>query len=292
MPFAAARPWLARLAGRAPDLRRAVELAQAAGGLAQAAAGGVLDALLPPTCLACDASVLEQGTVCAACFRGMHLLGAPMCDRCGVPFEHAGQGERQGGALLCPGCVAAPPAFDAARAAFAYSDVIGRVILPMKHADRPDLARHLARHMASAGAGLLARAELIVPVPLHRWRLWTRQYNQAALLARHLGRAAGRPVLPDALRRVRATRPLGGLSAAGRAVAVEGAFVIARRAIHRVAGRRVLLVDDVLTSGATAGACARVLLRAGASAVDVLAAARVPDPRLQPLAAGRARSEG
>jgi ComF family protein len=251
--------------------------ARMAGRLALGGARGVLDALLPPNCLACDAPVLEHGAVCQDCFRGLHLIAAPLCRRCGVPFEHAGHGEDG----TCPACVATPPPFGRARAAFAYNEAIGRLILPLKHADRPDLARHLARHMAMGGAALLQDAELIVPVPLHWRRLWTRRYNQAALLAGHLGRLARRKVLPDALRRTRATPSLGALSAAAREEAVEDAFAIARRAVPRVAGRRILLVDDVLTSGATAGACTRALLAAGAASVDVLAAARVPDPRIR-----------
>lgn len=244
----------------------------------------VLDALLPPSCLCCHAPVLEHGVVCAVCFRGLHLLAEPLCARCGVPFRHEGQGGRAGS---CPTCATDPPAFATARAAYAYDDASARLILPLKHGDRTDLARHLARHMARAGAVLLERAEVVVPVPLHWRRLLIRRYNQAGLLARHLGRAAGRPVLPDALVRTRATRPLGGLGAAARAAALEGAFRLRSRAVARLEGRRVLLVDDVLTSGATANSCARVLLDGGALTVDVLAAARVPDPRLADVARTR-----
>ncbi|WP_376090952.1 ComF family protein [Roseomonas sp. CCTCC AB2023176] len=238
----------------------------------------VLDALLPPSCLSCHMPVMEHGSVCADCFRGLHLIAEPMCRRCGVPFRHGGQGVRAG---TCATCVARPPAFAAARAAYAYDDTSARLILPLKHGDRTDLARHLARRMAVAGEEVLGRAEVLVPVPLHWRRLLARRYNQAGLLARHLGRAAGRPVLPDALVRTRATRPLGGLGAAARTAALAGAFRVRRSAVPRLSGRRVLLVDDVLTSGATADACARELLDAGAATVDVLAAARVPDPRLE-----------
>jgi ComF family protein len=153
-------------------------------------------------------------------------------------------------------------------------------VLPFKHADRTELAGVLAAHMARAGAALLHEADLLVPVPLHRRRLFQRRYNQAALLARALARPARIAVLPDALARLRATPPLGDKSAAERAVTVAGAFAVRPGRAMRIAGQRVLLIDDVMTSGATANACAAALLAAGAADVAVLVAARVPDPRL------------
>lgn len=239
------------------------------------ASGRVLDVLLPPRCLACAGEVAEQGTLCAACFTGLSPITAPYCARCGVPFMH-GEGE-----TLCPRCVARPPAFASARAALRYDAGAKRLILPFKHADRTELAWPLARQMARAGVELLARADLIVPVPAHWRRLLGRRYDQAALLARALGRIADRPVAPDLLRRRRRTPPLADKGAAERAATVQGAFALSRHGRALVAERRVLLVDDVLTSGATAEACALVLLEAGAAAIEVLAAARVPDPRLR-----------
>ena len=180
---------------------------------------------------------------------------------------------------FCGACAARAPAFDRARAVFRYDAASRGLILRFKHGDRTGSAPHFARWLARAGAELLEDADVLVPVPLHRWRLFARRYNQAALLARALGRLAHRPVLPDALRRLRPTAPLGGKSAVERAAELAGAFAVRASRAGRIAGRRVLLIDDVLTSGATAHACADALLAAGASSVDVLAAARVPDPR-------------
>lgn len=286
IPPGAAAPAAARwpAASRAPGLPSIGGRLRARIGAALGIAlRATLDALLPPHCLTCEAEVAVQGTLCAACFRGLTFITAPLCARCGVPFAHAGQADAQG---LCPRCAAAPPAFAAARAALRYDEGAKRLILPFKHGDRTDLATPLAAQMARAGAALLARADLVAPVPAHWRRRLARRYDQAALLARAVARLGGRPCMPSLLRRTRATPALGERGAAERAALVAGAFALRRGAAARVAGRRVLLVDDVLTSGATAEACARVLLDAGAAAaVEVLAAARVPDPR---LAAGAA----
>ncbi|SDD15970.1 comF family protein [Belnapia rosea] len=235
----------------------------------------LLDAVLPPHCLTCEAEVGQQGTLCGACFSGLSFLTAPLCEHCGVPFRQAAMGP------LCPACRARPPAFAAARAALRYDAGAQRLLLPFKYADRTELAGPLARHMARAGAALLDRAELIAPVPLHWRRQLARRYNQAGLLAARLARLSGKPYAPRLLRRIRRTVPLGELGAAEREAALEGAFALGRGTPARIAGRRVLLVDDVLTSGATTEACARLLLAGGAAAVEVLAAARVPDPRIE-----------
>lgn len=179
--------------------------------------------------------------------------------------------------MLCDTCLAHRPAWGEARAALLYDDQARRLLLPFKYGDRTDLARALAPMMARAGAALLVRADLIVPVPLHRRRLLARRYNQAALLARALSRLTGRPSVLDALHRIRATIPLGALSPGRRQQALEGAFRINPARCARIADARVVLIDDVLTTGATADACARVLFAAGAGGVDILAAARVPD---------------
>jgi ComF family protein len=237
-----------------------------------------LDFLLPAQCLTCDRPVQAQGQFCATCFAQAAFITAPLCVACGVGFAHAGQG---GVEQLCPGCRLHPPPWGAARAALRYDGHAKRLVLPFKHADRPELAAALAPMMARAGAALLARATLLVPVPLHRRRLFTRRYNQAALLARALSRLCGVPAAPDVLRRVRATAPLGDLGASARAAALNGAFAVRPTRAARVAGASVVLIDDVMTSGATAAACTETLLAAGAAGVTVLVAARVPDPRLR-----------
>ena len=159
-----------------------------------------------------------------------------------------------------------------------YDDVARGLVHRLKYEDRHDLARPMARMMAGAGRDLIAQADCIVPVPLHRWRLWRRRFNQAALLARPLADGAGLPFLPNALIRRRATRSQVGLSRAGRAENLSGAFHVPPAEAYRIAGLRVLLVDDVRTTGATANAAARALLRGGAASVDLLTFALVGEP--------------
>lgn len=235
-----------------------------------------LDLLLPPVCLTCDQPVDKPGRFCAACFSATSFITEPCCQSCGLPFESAGQGGPGG---VCATCRADRPPWERARAALRYDEQARRLILPFKHADRVELAASLAPMMARAGAALLAEADCLVPVPLHRRRLSARRYNQAALLAWHLARGAARPLLTDALRRLRPTAPLAKLSAEHRRATLDGVFQVRPHRVRGIAGRRVLLIDDVLTSGATCAGCAEALLEAGAIAVDVLVAARVPDPR-------------
>ena len=235
------------------------------------------DLLLPPNCLSCDTLVAAPGLLCAECFRKTAFITDPFCLRCATPFTHASQG---GPDRLCPDCRQAPPRFDRARAALRYDGHTARIVLALKYADRTETAAALARHMARAGSVLLREADVLIPVPLHRRRLLSRRYNQAALLAYALRRLAQLPVVPDALQRVRSTPSLGDKSGPERALIMEDAIAVRRGRGARIAGRRVLLIDDVLTSGATANACAEALKRSGARAVDVLVAARVPDPGL------------
>ena len=229
--------------------------------------------LLPRRCIACGTPVESDGALCAACWPSVRFLGPPHCAACGYPFEYdAGVG------TLCGACMARRPAFDRARAVFAYDDASRGPVLSFKHADRTEAAPAFARLMATAAADLLPEAGLLVPVPLHRRRLIARRYNQSALLAQALERHAGVPALPDLLVRTRHTPSQGGLSAAGRERNVRGAFAVRRDRADSVRDAHVLLIDDVLTTGATVEACARVLKRAGARAVDVVTVARVVRP--------------
>jgi ComF family protein len=239
----------------------------------------VLDLLLPPTCMLCPETVDAPGLLCGPCFGQLTAAGEPCCLCCGVPFDLAWHATEGG---LCQRCIDTPPSFERARAALLYNNASRRLVLPYKHGDRIEFSTILARMMARAGARLLHEAEVLVPVPLHRRRLFVRRYNQAALLARALGALSGRPVLVDALARTAATQTLDGKSASERRDAVATVFAVRPRRAGLLEGRRVLLIDDVMTSGATAGACSEVLLAAGVTAVDVLAAARVPDPWRDP----------
>ena len=236
-------------------------------GMLAAAARLLLDSLLPPQCLNCNAAVDAPGNLCAACFQNFTFITQPCCERCGVPFEGAAIED-----LVCGSCLKDPPSFTRARAVFVYSEHSRALVLKLKHGDRTDAAPHLARWLQRAGAELIASCDVIVPVPLHRWRLLIRTYNQAALLANALGRLTGKPVLVEQLRRVKATPSQGKMDRVARRRNVARAFAASG---DKIAGKRVLLIDDVLTSGATAGACARCLLEEGAASVDVLVLARV-----------------
>lgn len=240
---------------------------QAIGTLIRRIGGGAVDALLPPLCLSCREPVDRQGALCADCWKRIDFLGPPQCACCGLPFSFA-MAEQS----LCAGCLAAPPPYRRLRAATRYGDIGRKLILGYKHGDQLHMTPALAGWLDRAGGELLAEAELIVPVPLHRWRLLGRRYNQAALLALALGKRHGVPVAVDGLIRRRRTRPQGGLRRRQRLLNLAGAF---QGRADRVAGKRVLLIDDVVTTGATIAACARALTAAGAARVEVLALARV-----------------
>src|ERR671918_580264 len=209
----------------------------------------------------CGVVVEGQGRLCAECWRSLTFLGPPQCRLCGYPLPHA-----LPAAPLCGECAREEPAYERARAALRYDDGARRLILAFKHADRTDTAPALGVWLARAGAELLADAELIAPVPLHRWRLLKRGYNQSAILARALARETGLPLIPDLLQRQRATPSQQGLSGQARLKNVTAtAFRVHPWQRRRVEDKAVVLIDDVLTTGATVGACARVLRRAGAS---------------------------
>jgi ComF family protein len=248
-----------RPAGAEPALVRARRLATVA-----------LDLTLPPRCIGCGDRIDAAGLACARCWSNLNFISPPYCTCCGAPFAVTLEGEHR-----CAVCYAAPPAFDRARAALIYDDGSRGLVLGFKHGDRLHAAPAFGSWVARAGAELLADADIVTPVPLHRWRLLKRRYNQAALIAGHVGKRAGVTHLPDLLERHRATPSQGELGASARQRNVAGAFRLNPRSADRVKGSRIVLIDDVLTTGATVGACARVLKRGGAARVDVLTLARV-----------------
>ena len=229
---------------------------------------GIAALALPPRCAGCGAVVGADHRFCAGCWSSLHFLGPPWCVGCNLPFEHD-----RGAGAVCDAC-AAPPRHAGVRGAVAYGPVARTVALRLKYGGRIAFAETMAGLMAR---GLPPETTLLVPVPLHRWRLWRRGYNQAALIADALGTASGVPVDKLALTRPRATAPLRGMDARARARMVSDAFRIAPERRAAVAGQAVTLVDDVHTSGATANACTEVLLAAGARSVTVLCWARVVD---------------
>ena len=241
-------------------------------------AATALDWLLPPQCLSCRAAVDRQGQVCAAYWRELSFIDGPMCAACGIPFDF-----EVGEDVLCGGCMRERPVFSSARAVMRYDDSSRRLILGFKHGDRTAAAPSFGVWMARCGTDLLAAADAVVPVPLHRIRLFARRYNQAALLAHAIARRHGIAVAPDLLTRTRATPSQGGLNPAARVANVRGAIAVRKGRGGAVADRRFVVVDDVMTTGATVSACARALLGAGAGAVDVLTLARVVRPRGTPI---------
>lgn len=233
-----------------------------------------MDILLPPRCLSCNAPLWGKTQVCAACWTSLQFIDAPLCDVSGVPFPFD-SGLDPGVASLSPDVLARPPAFDRARAALRYDASSGRLISRLKYGDRLEAVPLFARWMARAGDSLLATTDVIAPVPLHPSRLFQRRFNQSAELARAVSRLSGTLVVPDLLKRTRATPSQVGLSPAARRRNVAGAFSLVAGNGEKVRGRNVLLIDDVLTTGATVEACARRLRAEGAAAVNVLTLARV-----------------
>jgi ComF family protein len=229
-----------------------------------------LDLLLPPHCLACARPVASAGSLCPSCWSGMRLIERPYCEQLGIPFAYD-----LGAGALSAEAIADPPPFKRCRAVCAFDEVARKLVHGLKYRDRLELAGWMGRWMAPAGAEILVDADVVVPVPLHRRRLWQRRFNQSAVLASAVARKAEKPVANLVLTRIRPTRQQVGLSAGERDDNVRGAFRVAPERRATIAGRRVLLIDDVYTTGATVKAATRALVRAGASAVDVLVFARV-----------------
>lgn len=230
-----------------------------------------IEVVYPPRCIGCGEMTASDFGLCGPCWRETPFIGGLVCVSCGVPLP----GECDGHRVECDDCMRQPPPWSEGRGALLYKGKARSLVLALKHGDRTELARPAARWMAQAGRSLFRPDMLIAPVPLHWSRLLKRRYNQSALLAQHLGKAAGLAVCPDLLLRSRRTPALEGKTAAERAETLRDAITVHPRRTSRLKGRDVLLVDDVMTSGATLAACARACRAAGADDISVLVLARV-----------------
>jgi len=266
-------------ADEAPTAPFASRLRGGAGRAVRALSRRALDFVLPPGCMACRSAVDQPGCLCASCWSQLVFISRPFCDRLGTPLAY----EAEGAPAISPAALADPPAYGRARAAVLFGDVARDLIHALKYSDRLEVAQPMARMMARGGADILADAHALVPVPLHAVRLWRRRFNQSAALARCIATETGTPVQTGWLVRQRATIPQVGLDRQTRASNVAGAFAVPEMMRGEARGRRVVLIDDVLTTGATIDACAKALLRAGAAQVDVLVFARVVDGPGSPI---------
>lgn len=231
---------------------------------------GLKDLVYPPSCIGCGNAISHADALCPRCWQSMPFIEKPLCDRYGLPLpvDH-------GPALLSPLAISDPPVFRRARAVARYDGLARDLVHRLKYGDRLELGVAMGRAMNRAGQDLLAETDLIIPVPLHLFRLWSRRFNQAVLLAKVIAEQSGKPMIPDALKRIKRTKPQVGLTRAERADNLNRAFAVNETHRLNLTGRRVLLVDDVMTTASTANVAARTLLKAGAKEVDVLAFAIV-----------------
>ncbi|WP_290897905.1 ComF family protein [Hoeflea sp.] len=227
----------------------------------------------PPVCAGCGKMTGLPAALCPECWATVRFIERPYCEITGLPFDHD-----RGEGLVSPEAIAKPPPYQWARAAVFHDGVARKIVHGLKYSDRADLAVMMSAWMARAGRDVLDDSDVIIAVPLHRGRLFARRYNQSAELARQLARITGKPFLPGAMRRVRATRQQVGLGLRARQDNVRGAFSIQPGQAQRLLGLKVLLVDDVFTTGSTVEAATRALLRGGARQVNVLTFARVACP--------------
>ena len=234
----------------------------------------LVDFIVPPRCLACREAVLDAASLCPSCWSRLRHIEAPVCNVMGIPFAYD-----QGADALSAAALTEPPSWDRARAAVAFDDASRGLVHALKYRDTMEAGLFMARLMGRAGQGLLEQADVIIPVPLHRFRLWRRRFNQAAFLAGLLAREKSKDLQTSVLVRTKASRSQVGLKPEERRKNVANIFKVLPEGISHVAGRKVLLVDDVLTTGATAASCATTLKEAGAAQVDVLAFALVIEPR-------------
>lgn len=229
-----------------------------------------VDTVLPPRCVISGETVDKQGMIAPHMWRQLDFIHGAKCDACGFPF---GFDVMEGS--LCASCIDYPKSFDSARSALKYDDISRDLILGFKHGDQTHAARAFTPWLKAAGKDMLGVADCIVPVPLHRLRLIKRRYNQAAIMAQYLSKETGVPVLVDGLKRVRSTPPQGHMDTKARYRNVRKAFVVNPKRLNTLAGKTVILMDDVYTTGATVNECTKALKKAGVAAVHVLTLARV-----------------
>lgn len=232
-----------------------------------------LNFILPPRCLMCFERCQNQGSLCSTCWGKLNFITAPFCQRCGIPFEFQVEG-----ALVCASCLDHPPIFDQARSVAQYNEASKQILMGFKHGDMLHYSHILAQWMSASGQALLARTDLIIPVPLHPWRLMVRQYNQAAVLGNYISKLTGVNKCNNLLVRTRHTASQGHKSVKDRGKNVKSAFKLNPNYKGNIKGQSVLIIDDVLTTGATVNECAATLKQAGAGQVNVLTFARVMKP--------------
>ena len=242
---------------------------------ARALLAAVADLIVPPCCLVCRAPLSEHHLLCAPCWREVHFIRAPMCDVLGIPLPFD-----TGGRMVSAAAAAQAPAYDRARAVGHYSGAMRTLVHQFKYADRHDARALFGRWLAEAGRDLIGGIDVVAPVPLSRWRLLSRRFNQAAVLAQEVSRQTGLALDLHLLQRSRSTPTQVGLTRDQRRRNLAGALRVSRGRRASLPGRNVLLIDDVITTGATIEACARALKRAGAARVDVLALALVTSEAL------------
>ena len=228
----------------------------------------IINFILPPVCPMCNCPVDETNMLCAHCFKELHFITNPYCQKCGKPFEFDIKGDN-----VCAACLRQEPPYRKARSVLVYNEGAKKIILPFKHADRTDLTGLLCQFFLKEYRNMITEADVIIPVPLHITRLFLRRYNQAALLAHRLAKISYRRYEPNVLKRVRATPSQGHMNAKERKQNVHKAFVISNP--QNIVHKKVLLIDDVMTTGATVEECTKILLNAGAVYVDVLTLCRV-----------------
>ena len=228
----------------------------------------LIDFILPPVCPMCNNPVDEPHMLCADCFKQLNFITKPYCQKCGHPFEFDIKGD-----MICASCLKQMPIYNRARSVFVYDEGSKKLILPFKHADRTDLTHIISQFLLKDYRDLISEADAIVPVPLHITRLFLRHYNQSALLANRLAHMTHRCYLPNVLKRVRATPSQGHLSAKQRQKNIQNAFRVSKP--NLIQGQKILLIDDVMTTGATVSECTKILLKSGAERVDILTVCRV-----------------